>query len=575
MGVVHLARKPGGRAGGAQGAPPAHRRRRRGPRAARPRGRLAQPDPQPPGRRDRRRRPVGAGPVRGHPLRARALAARPRARTRARSTGADLVWFARCLAEALAAVHAAGVLHRDIKPSNVLMEGRTPILIDFGLARRRRRPPAHPHRLAARHARATSRPRSCTARTRPPPPTCTPGRPPSRTPASGRPPFGSGPSMAIMDRVRRGEHDLERRCRTRCAGRAGGPGPRPGATPDAGPGPGLARTRQRRADPTPRGASRGGRGPLHDAPRDRRPAGIAPVTPPRPRRYAPPSSTRTLPAGGSTVPPGRRPRSSSRPPRQPPGRTQRVDFWDDDWHDHRTPPSRRLGRTAAPAPAPRAERLRRGLLLWRPGSPWRPGIAAYPVPRHRGRAGARLAAAQRLHDGLGHRRPAADCAAPPSGTTRCSRPCPRPGTWSSRAVPGGCCSSWARRDRHRGRPCSAMRSRGRCRAHWPRRRPGAGGLWWGLGPGGSRVRRPLARLVRPLAAARRTGSLADAAALAASPARRMLWAGRHRGRARTLSRSGPLARPHGRARPDREIRARLGRRAWQHGAVQHARSSSR
>ncbi len=47
----------------------------------------------------------------------------------------DLRWFARCLAEGLGAVHAAGVLHRDVKPSNILMEGRAPILIDFGLAR--------------------------------------------------------------------------------------------------------------------------------------------------------------------------------------------------------------------------------------------------------------------------------------------------------------------------------------------------------------------------------------------------------------------------------------------------------
>ncbi len=49
--------------------------------------------------------------------------------------GPDLTWFAACLAEGVASVHAVGVLHRDVKPSNVLMEGRTPILIDFGLAR--------------------------------------------------------------------------------------------------------------------------------------------------------------------------------------------------------------------------------------------------------------------------------------------------------------------------------------------------------------------------------------------------------------------------------------------------------
>ncbi len=40
------------------------------------------------------------------------------------------------IAQALAAVHAAGVIHRDIKPSNVMLDrSGEPLLMDFGLAR--------------------------------------------------------------------------------------------------------------------------------------------------------------------------------------------------------------------------------------------------------------------------------------------------------------------------------------------------------------------------------------------------------------------------------------------------------
>ena len=122
-------------------------------------------------------------------------------------TGDDLLWFADCLAEALEAVHAVGVLHRDIKPSNVIMEGRTPILIDFGLARVADDPrltmtgwllgtPGYlaPEILHGEDATAASDVHAWAATV--------------AYAGLGRAPFGRGPSMAIMDRVRRGEHDL-------------------------------------------------------------------------------------------------------------------------------------------------------------------------------------------------------------------------------------------------------------------------------------------------------------------------------------------------------------------------------
>lgn len=120
---------------------------------------------------------------------------------------ADLRWFAGILGRAMRDVHAADVLHRDIKPGNVLMEGRSPVLIDFGLAK------------VAEDARITQ-----TGWLMGTPGYLAPeilyGDDP--TPASdvhawaatvvyaatGRGPYGRGPTMAVLDRVRRGEADL-------------------------------------------------------------------------------------------------------------------------------------------------------------------------------------------------------------------------------------------------------------------------------------------------------------------------------------------------------------------------------
>ncbi len=121
--------------------------------------------------------------------------------------GRDLLHVADLLVAALQDIHRVGVLHRDVKPTNVLMEGRSPVLIDFGLARVADDPrltqtgwllgtPGYlaPEILYGDEATVASDVHAWAATV--------------VFAATGRPPYGTGPSMAIMDRVRRGEFDL-------------------------------------------------------------------------------------------------------------------------------------------------------------------------------------------------------------------------------------------------------------------------------------------------------------------------------------------------------------------------------
>jgi len=49
----------------------------------------------------------------------------------------ESLYYLRTLAEALRVIHVFGILHRDLKPGNVMLrEDNSPVLIDFGLARR-------------------------------------------------------------------------------------------------------------------------------------------------------------------------------------------------------------------------------------------------------------------------------------------------------------------------------------------------------------------------------------------------------------------------------------------------------
>ncbi|BDZ42640.1 hypothetical protein GCM10025865_19390 [Paraoerskovia sediminicola] len=119
----------------------------------------------------------------------------------------DLLALAEQLAEALEAVHAAGVVHRDMKPSNVLVTDDGPVLIDFGIA----------HGLE--DARMTSTGLVMGTPGYLDPQLLSGAEPGTATDwwgwaamlayaATGRPPFGVRPLDAVLARARSGDADL-------------------------------------------------------------------------------------------------------------------------------------------------------------------------------------------------------------------------------------------------------------------------------------------------------------------------------------------------------------------------------
>jgi len=123
-------------------------------------------------------------------------------------TRPQVAQLGRSLAAALGAIHAAGVVHRDVKPANVMLVDGEPMLIDFGIAHL-----ADESRITV-PGQVMGTPGYLS-------PEVVGGA--ELTPASdwwgwgatlayaatGRPPFGTGAVEVVLDRVRRGQHDLD------------------------------------------------------------------------------------------------------------------------------------------------------------------------------------------------------------------------------------------------------------------------------------------------------------------------------------------------------------------------------
>ena len=121
--------------------------------------------------------------------------------------GADMLYgLATGLAEALTAIHAAGVVHRDLKPSNVILGQSGPKVIDFGIAQT----------LDATSVTKTGMMVGSAGFMAPEQVTGRAGHAADifawavtiAYAASGQPPFGTGESLAIVYRILHGSPDI-------------------------------------------------------------------------------------------------------------------------------------------------------------------------------------------------------------------------------------------------------------------------------------------------------------------------------------------------------------------------------
>ncbi|CAM3726414.1 serine/threonine-protein kinase [Nocardiopsis rhodophaea] len=125
-------------------------------------------------------------------------------------SGGRLLGLAAGLADALAAVHAAGIVHRDLKPGNVLLSPSGPKVLDFGIARALEETALtrtggiigtagwmSPEQSGAGGGALTDRSDMFSWGAL------------LAYAATGREPFGSGPPDALAYRIRNGEPDLD------------------------------------------------------------------------------------------------------------------------------------------------------------------------------------------------------------------------------------------------------------------------------------------------------------------------------------------------------------------------------